>query len=306
MKPTVVLTTGGRVDFNTRYGSTFNPRVGLVVQATAGTTVKLLYGAAYLAPSPYQEYSHYGSFLSEDGGQTYHSPYWHLPNPDLKPEHKKTLETNVLQRIGANVSVSASAFYSRFTNLIQPIDPDKAYAGVFHGWPVDYIDFPSNNGRETTYGGTLMLTAVRSIAANRQVTAHAGLSLADGRVWAQDETIGSLPIGGMAPVQLRFGADIDWDRFSVTPRVAVAGRQRLSATTLAGDERRALDGYWTCDVNVRRRDVVKHLDAFVTVENAFDRRYRTINERAYINAEEFIGIPQNPRRITAGFELRLP
>src|SRR4029079_6714956 len=69
MTPAGVLTTGGRVDYNTRYGSTFNPRVGLVVQATASTTLKLLYGTAYLAPSPYQEYSHYGSFLSDGGGQ---------------------------------------------------------------------------------------------------------------------------------------------------------------------------------------------------------------------------------------------
>jgi outer membrane receptor protein involved in Fe transport len=52
--------------------------------------------------------------------------------------------------------------------------------------------------------------------------------------------------------------------------------------------------------------VLKHLDAFVTVENAFDRRYRTINQRAYVNAEEFIGIPQNPRRLTVGFALRMP
>lgn len=88
MTRAVALTTGGRVDFNTRYGSTVNPRVGLVVQATASTTLKLLYGTAYLAPSPYQEYSHFGSFLSDDGGKTYSSPYWHLPNPDLKPEHK--------------------------------------------------------------------------------------------------------------------------------------------------------------------------------------------------------------------------
>jgi outer membrane cobalamin receptor len=305
MTRSVVLTTGGRADYNTRYGSTFNPRLGLVVQATASTTLKLLYGTAYLAPSPYQEYSHYGSFLSDDGGQTYRSPYWHLPNPDLKPELKKTFETNVLQRLGPSLSVSASAFYSRFTNLIRQTDPDKAYAGVFHGWPVDYIDFPSNEGRETTYGGTLTLNAVRSIAANRQVAAHAGLSLADGRVWEQDETTGGLPIAGMAPVQLRLGADVDWDRFSVTPRVAVAGRQRLSATTADGTQRRAIDGYWTCDVNVRRRDVLRHLDAFATIENVFDRRYRTINERAYINAEEFIGIPQNPRRVTVGFELRL-
>jgi outer membrane receptor for ferrienterochelin and colicin len=308
MTRTVVLTTGGRLDYNTRYGSTFNPRVGLVVQATAGTTLKLLYGTAYLAPSPYQQYAHYGSFLTDDGGRTYHSPYWHLPNPDLKPENKKTFEANVLQRLGPNMSVSASSFYSRFTNLIQPTVPDQAYAGVFHGWPVDYIDFPSNEGRETTYGGTLTFNANRSIRPGRQITAHAGLSLADGRVWRQNETSSSLPIGGMAPVQLRLGADIDWDRFSVAPRVAIAGRQRLEATTLEGDslERRTLDGYWTCDVTARRRDVLKHLDAFVTVENAFDRRYRTINQRAYVNAEEFIGIPQNPRRLTVGFALRMP
>ena len=201
-----------------------------------------------------------------------------------------------------------TSFYSRFTNLIQPIDPDLAYAGVFHGWPVDYIDIPSNDGRATTYGGTLTFNASQSMGPSRRVTAHAGLSLADGRVWPQDGTSSSLPIGGMAPVQLRLGADIDWDRFSVSPRVAIAGRQRLEATILEGDalERRTLHGYWTCDVTARRRDVLNHLDAFVTVENAFDRRYRTINERAYVNAEEFIGIPQNPRRLTVGFTVRMP
>jgi outer membrane receptor for ferrienterochelin and colicin len=304
----VVLTTGGRLDYNTRYGSTFNPRVGLVVQGAAGTTLKLLYGTAYLAPSPYQQYGHYGSFLTDDGGRTYHSPYWHLPNPELKPEHKKTLEANVLQRLGPNISVSASTFYSRFTNLIQATDVDQAYAGEFHGWPVDYIDFATNEGWETTYGGTFTFKAGRSIGPNRQINAHAGLSVADGRVRPQHETNASLAIGGMAPVQLRLGADVDWDRFSLAPRVAVAGRQRLGATILVGDalERRSLAGYWTCDVTGRRRDVLKHLDAFVTVENAFDRRYRTINERAYVNAEEFIGIPQNPRRLTVGFALRIP
>jgi hypothetical protein len=45
--------------------------------------------------------------------------------------------------------------------------------------------------------------------------------------------------------------------------------------------------------------------AFVTVKNAFDRRYRSINERAYASAEKFIGIPRNPRRITIGLEVRL-
>jgi outer membrane cobalamin receptor len=306
MSPALVLTAGGREDYNTRFGATFNPRVGLVAQATDSTTLKLLYGTAYLAPSPYQEYQHYGSFLSNDGGKTFSSGYWHVPNPDLVPEEKKTFEANVLQRLGTSMSVSASGFYSRFTNLIQPTDVEKAAAGFYHGWPVDYIDFPSNEGHETTYGGTVAFDAVKSITANRQIAGHAGLSVATGRIWQFDENNSSLPIGGMAPVQLRLSADIDWDRFSFAPRVTIEGTQRLVATTADGLDRQTLDGYWTGDLTVRRRKLLDRLDAFVTIENVFDRRYRTINERAYINPEEFIGIPQNPRRITAGFDLRLP
>src|SRR5206468_1682853 len=41
MKPSVILTVGGRGDYNTRYGATFNPRLGLATQPAAGTTVKL-------------------------------------------------------------------------------------------------------------------------------------------------------------------------------------------------------------------------------------------------------------------------
>jgi outer membrane receptor protein involved in Fe transport len=70
-------------------------------------------------------------------------------------------------------------------------------------------------------------------------------------------------------------------------------------------ERRTLDGYTVVDLNVRRTGLFRNLDGFVTVENAFDRRYRTINARAYTNPEELIGAPQNPRRLTVGVDLRL-
>ena len=300
----VALTLGGRGDYNTRYGGTFNPRLGLVTQVTASTTLKLLYGTAYLAPSPYQGYSHYGSFISTDDGATFSSQYWHVPNPDLKPQHKKTVEATLHQQLGSNLSLSVSGFYSRLANLIWA-SRGAADAGVYHGWPVDSIDFAENEGRGTTYGGTSELEAMKSFAPDRQLTAHVGLSVADGRIWRDDSN--SLPIGAMVPVQLRAGVDFDWDRWKISPRLASVGKQRVLATT-EGDNglvRRTLDGYSTVDVNVRRRNLLDHLDAFVTVENAFDRRYRSINERAYTSPEEFIGIPQNPRRITVGFDVRL-
>ena len=116
----------------------------------------------------------------------------------------------------------------------------------------------------------------------------------------------SVPAGAMAPVQLRFGTDIDWDGWRIAPRLAIVGTQRLLATfDVAGSlERRTLPGYATVDVNVRRH-VFKTLDAFLTIENALDRRYRTANVRAYNNPEELIGAPQNPRRLSVGFSLRV-
>ena len=110
----------------------------------------------------------------------------------------------------------------------------------------------------------------------------------------------------MSPMQLRFGADIDLGNWSVAPRLAVVGTQRVLATTEDISARRTLDGYSVVDVNVRRLSVFKNVNAFLTLENLFDRRYRNINARAYSNPEELIGAPQNPRRLTVGLELRLP
>jgi len=113
----------------------------------------------------------------------------------------------------------------------------------------------------------------------------------------------------MVPVQLRFGVDVDWDHWSIAPRLGVVGAQRLMATTTAAAdsarERRTLGGYTTLDVNVRRT-LVKGISAFMTIENALDQRYRSINIRAYTNPEEMVGAPQNPRRIAIGFDVRLP
>jgi len=303
----LTLTLGGRADYNTRFGWTFNPRAGVVARPAPGTTFKLLYGTAYLAPSPYQEYGHYGSFYSTDGGQTYASSYWHVPNPGLKPQLKKTVELNVLQTLGTALHLSASAFYSSFSDTIKEADADRAYSGQYLGWPVDYIDFAVNEGHSESYGGSFGINFMRSLGGDRRVEARAALVMVDGRVWEDDagESNTSLPLGAMVPVQARFTADLDWHRWSVAPRLAVVGTQRLVATVDGSSARRTLPGYAVLDVNVRRRDVLKHVDAFVTIENALDARYRAINARAYLNPEELVGAPQNPRRFTVGFDFRL-
>jgi outer membrane cobalamin receptor len=309
--PQVAFTLGARGDYNTRYGATFNPRAGLVVRPGRTTTAKLLYGTAYLAPSPYQSASHYGSFYSTDGGATYQSDFWHLPNPDLKPQKKQTVEASLLQEVGPSFALSASTFYTTVTDKLQESDPDQAYSGFYHGWPVAYIEFPVNEGDETTYGGTLGVDFVKSFGSSGHLEARAALSVADGRVSSKDAdgSMSDLPVGGMAPLQVRLGTDIRWGRWSAAPRVAISSRQRLRELEEGEGPpaRRSLAGYSTLDVNLRREEAFfRPLTLFMTVENALDARYRHINLRAYANPEELIGAPQNPRRITVGVQLELP
>jgi len=304
--PRLTVTLGARGDYNSRFGGTFNPRAGLVADLPARTTLKVLYGTAYLAPSPYQSYSHFGAFYSTDGGATYQSDFWHLPNPDLRPEKKQTLEVNVQKPIGRSLVASASTFYSHVTDLRREADPELAYSGTYLGWPVAYIQFPVNEGNETTWGGTAALEFVRSFGVDRRLAARAALGLADGQVSQQGNAGLHLPTGGMVPVQFKSGIDFDWGPWTVAPRLTSVGRQRFYAVETVGDStiRRTLPGYTTVDVNVRR-NVFDRLTAFVMVENALDARYRHINARAYTNPEELVGAPQNPRRLTGGFEIRL-
>jgi outer membrane receptor protein involved in Fe transport len=307
MTPKITLTLGARGDYNTRYGATFNPRVGLVARPTEDTVLKVLYGTAFLAPSPYQAYAHWGSFYSTDGGRTYASDYWHLPNPNLEPQQKKTVEVNLLQSLGQSFQLSASAFFTRLTNLINEADPNQSYAGLYHGWPVAYIDFAVNEGNESLHGGSVGLQYVRGLGDGRRLEGYAAAAYVDGRAREQDDIDAALPLGAMSPLQFRFGVDLDWDAWRVAPRLSVVGRQRLLATQTAADgstERRTLDGYATVDANIRRT-LSRNLDGFVTIENALDRRYKTINTRAYNNPEELIGAPQNPRRLSVGFSLRI-
>lgn len=307
LAPPITLTVGARADYNTRFGASFNPRAGAVARLARGTTLKMLYGTAYLAPSPFESYLHYGSFYTTDGGATYASSYWHLPNPDLGPQRKKTVEVELLQSLGSSFHVSASGVYSRFTDLIKDSDPDRSYSGLYLGWPVDHIDFPVNEGHAESYGGTFAIDFVRALDPERRVSARAAISVFDGLVWEEDptESLLSVPLGLMSPLQLRLGTDIDWYRWSLAPRLSVTGSQRLEALDDASIRRRTLDGYATLDVNIRRRNVLKNVDAFVTVENATDVRYRAINARAYTNPEELIGAPQNPRRFTVGLDVRI-
>jgi outer membrane cobalamin receptor len=300
----VTLTVGARSDYNSRYGFTVNPRVGVVAKPRSGTTVKLLYGTAFLAPTPYQSTAHYGSFYSTDNGATYASDYWHVGNPDLKPQQKSTLQATLMQSLGPLFNVSATVFNSRMKDVIKHSDPDQAGPGLYHGWPVAYIDFPVNEGNDNTVGGSVDAAMLKSWSPTRRVEARFGVSVVDGEV-EDDDNPTALQISGIAPFQLRSRVDLELGPWTGSAGVMTFGRQRVVA--LAADEavRQTLPGFTTVDLNIRRNRITRNLDAFFRVENLFDARYFHINERAFSSPEELAGSPQAPRRISVGIDVRV-
>jgi outer membrane receptor protein involved in Fe transport len=158
------------------------------------------------------------------------------------------------------------------------------------------------------WGGSAGVKTVTELGANRRIVADVSVSLVNGTVTSSDAAV-KRESSGLTPFQMHASTEMSAGKWSVAPRLLVVGNQRTFALRGLEDgieRRRTVPGYTTVDVNVRREQLLKGLDVFLTIENAFDARYRHLNLRAYSNPEELIGAPQNPRRLTVGVELRLP
>jgi iron complex outermembrane receptor protein len=101
----LTLYAGVRYDDYDSFGSTTNPRLSLVYRFRPETTVKLLYGSAFRAPTAFENYYH-------DAGETT------KPAGDLDPEEIDTVELVLEQFIGHNLRGVASIYYYEINDLI--------------------------------------------------------------------------------------------------------------------------------------------------------------------------------------------
>lgn len=106
----LALTLGLRWDRYSTVGSAQAPRAALVFHPHKSTTLKLLYGAAFRAPSPWE--------VNTDDGVSYKS------NPAVAPEHITTIELVGEQRLTAAWFGTVSLYQYLMRDLIDPVvDP---------------------------------------------------------------------------------------------------------------------------------------------------------------------------------------
>lgn len=98
---------GARYDHTTLQGvgGALSPRLALVLVPREGTTLKLLGGTAFRAPSPYE-------FFYSDGGLT------QVPPEQLDPERIATAEVEASQRLDDATTLTVGSYVNRITDLV--------------------------------------------------------------------------------------------------------------------------------------------------------------------------------------------
>jgi outer membrane receptor for ferrienterochelin and colicins len=129
--PQLTLHGGARYDYYETFGSTANPRVGLIYTPLPETILKLLYGTAFRAPNTYER--SYASLIQKT-------------NRDLEPETITTYELVLEQYFGQHLRATAAGFYYTIDNLISLVRD-----------PMDNLLVYRNEGQVRAHGAELEL-----------------------------------------------------------------------------------------------------------------------------------------------------
>jgi len=150
-------TMGVRYDYNSLYGETFNPRLGLVYRPSNKTVFKFLYGEAFRAPSAMDLYETYGIFTGKKNANgQYISSIFKAPSPDLMPEKAQSIEFNILHRIDDHLNVALNTYYTKANNLILSANDPTPNQFITNG-DILFTKSNYNSGRSKRYGLELTL-----------------------------------------------------------------------------------------------------------------------------------------------------
>ncbi|MBA3682395.1 MAG: TonB-dependent receptor [Bacteroidetes bacterium] len=309
----LAFTLGGRYDYNTRYGSTLNPRVGMVASLSKSTTFKFLSGTSYLAPTPGTAYSYYGSFSTSDSGKTYQSYFMHLPNPNLEPMHVYNAEFSLQQRFLKRFQVQLTGYTTLYTNIIElasDAETTKLYNGKFMGYDVDYIEVYVNVNKQQNTGGSLRMEYSQPLKKGR-LDVYGTVSYVDGKVQVTDLDDGGdnrevSEIDFISPFMFKGGTDLILDKFSFSARCIVSGKQRIYTDDEATQKRQTIDGYTVVNASIGYK--IGKVSLFVNVSNLLNSHYKNVSYSMNLsdpNTPLFRGNWQDPLRINGGIKITL-
>jgi outer membrane receptor protein involved in Fe transport len=274
---TLNLTAGLRYDYNSRFEGNFNPRLGLVYFPAEEFTLKLLYGESFLAASPYNAYQHYGSFvpLQDNTGNFtgFKSFFYHLPNPELKAEKNRSIETSIRYKLSNKISLTVDVYYNRWSDIISNSYQSNV---IFKDYPVETAEISVNSGTADIYGGTARLETKHSIG-KFNVVGMLAYSYSEGSINGK-----AIPLS--APHTVKGLVELSYGKFSFVPRVLYRSSSLQPQLTDANQNPIKNPEFLVIDL-VANCQIIKNGRVFAKVNNLLDNRYYHISNTGLSSLE---------------------
>jgi outer membrane receptor for ferrienterochelin and colicins len=298
--PQFSTTIGLRYDYNSAYGDSFNPRVGIVYRHTSPHVFKLMYGEGIRAPSSEESFSTFGAFSGERNAQgEYISSGFRVPNFNLEPEKMRSVAAVWEWQINNNLRFSLNPYYAMIDNLIstrEELTPTQFLAGA----ELRNTTIKDNLGRERHYGADMELN-YRYVSGSWHLDSWGSYSYIQGQVKEINNTSWDLPY--ISPHKLKLGATLYYQkRYFITPKFyyfSAANTGRKDPNNAPA--RLQSPGYTLMDVHIGMTKVVKNLELYMDIYNALDRRYY---HPGGSGSTTFVSMPQAPRSVMLGLEYR--
>jgi iron complex outermembrane receptor protein len=224
----LAATLGLRVDRNDSTATALSPRLALIWQATPETTAKALYGVAHRAPNAFEDLAGFKPDTS---------------SLELSGETIDTLEFDVDQRVGRDLTLRASAYEWTLHDLILENGISQLYQ---NDQPVNTRGVELSTDKTWDSGARL-----RDSVSLQHATYRSGAEVAN-----SPKVLGKLNFSGPLPVyELRLAYELRYD----------SSRLDLNGTPLGG--------YALSNLFLSTESLAKGLEVSLGVGNLFDKHY---------------------------------
>lgn len=311
----LIATIGIRYDINSRFGSTVNPRIGLVWSPSEVFSIKGIYGSAYLEPSPQYTFDQFGHLAYNDSLQTFQADFAQLANSNLKPQTIHSFETATKFLINEYFILDASLFLASTKGLIAPLSIPAGAEYTLAGFPVLSPQIYANLGKQLTYGLNIGLNYQHKLNINTSWSLNGSYGYLEGTLDHDEDgkQIRNLP--GISNHTFKIASSLKFKNLTSSLRIIAMDKQRVintGATQIeAPNDYQEIDGYWIANFYAEYK--FSPFDLYVKADNLFNNRYRNVNLGAApegnisgsASAEFQQGAPQNPIRIYGGFKIHI-
>jgi outer membrane receptor protein involved in Fe transport len=286
-------TIGARYDDNSAYGSSLNPRAGIVYKPASGSVAKLLYGEAFRAPSTEEALGVFGTFTgAQNASGEYLGVGFRAPNYDLEPEKSRNLSLNLSQNFTPDLNASVSLYYTEVDNLIVTRDEDVSTQYI-PGAVLSRTTIKANAGNESHYGLDLIVNYRYRFGGGVVADAWGSYSFTDGEI-QENPANPSLDLPGITPHKLKLGTTLSYGNYFATGKLYLYDRTNTGRADKANPgERLQAPAYSVFDLSLGADTVaVKNLSLGLDIQNVFDRRYAVAHGAG---STTFVTMPQWPR-----------